>query len=42
MHFEQIADSDTVSTYQVISVKLVTNKKLEDLVHLRQAPFIDE
>ena len=26
---QQIADSDTVSTYQVSSVQLVTNKKLE-------------
>ena len=28
MHFEQTADSDTVSTYQVSSVQLVTDKLL--------------
>ena len=26
MHFEQTADSDTVSTYEVFSVQLVTDK----------------
>ena len=31
MHFEQTADSDTVLIYQVSSVQLVTNKKLEAL-----------
>ena len=31
MHFEQIADNDTISTYQVSSVQLVTDKKLEAL-----------
>ena len=29
MHFEQIADRDTISTYQVSSVQLATDKKLE-------------
>ena len=29
MRFEQTADSDIVSTYQVSSVQLVTDKKLE-------------
>ena len=29
MHFEQAADSDTVSTYQVFSMHLMTDKKLE-------------
>ena len=29
MHFEQTADIDTLSTYQVSSVQLVTDKKLE-------------
>ena len=31
MHFEQTADNDTVSTYQVSLVQLVTDKKLEAL-----------
>ena len=31
MHFEQTADSDTVSTYHASSVQLVTDKKLEAL-----------
>ena len=31
MHFEQTADSDNVLTYQVSSVQLVTDKKLEAL-----------
>ena len=31
MHFEQTADSDTVSTYQASSLQLVTDKKLEAL-----------
>ena len=31
MHFEQSADSDTVSIYLVSSVQLVTDKKLEAL-----------
>ena len=29
MHFEQTANNDTVSIYQVSSVQLVTDKKLE-------------
>ena len=29
MHFEQTEDSDAVSTYQVSSVQLVTDRKLE-------------
>ena len=29
MYFEHTADSDTASTYQVSSVQLVTDKKLE-------------
>ena len=29
MHFEQTALSDTVSTYQVSSMQLMTDKKLE-------------
>ena len=29
MHFGQTADSDTVLTYQVSSVQLVTDKKLK-------------
>ena len=29
MHIAKTADSDTVSTYQVSSVQLVTDKKLE-------------
>ena len=31
MRFEQTANSDTVSTYQVSSVQLVSDKKLEAL-----------
>ena len=31
MHVEQTADSDTVLTYQVFLVQLVTDKKLEAL-----------
>ena len=31
MHFEQTADSNTILTYQIPSVKLVTDKKLEAL-----------
>ena len=31
MDFEQTADSDTVLTYQVFSVQLVTDKELEGL-----------
>ena len=38
MHFEQTADSDTVSTYQVSSVQLVTNKKLEALTESELRP----
>ena len=39
------ADSDTVSTYQVSSVQLVTDKKLEAFnkaLDLRQPPLIHE
>ena len=35
MHFERTADNDTVSAYQVSSVQLVTNKKLEACITLR-------
>ena len=31
MHFERNADSDIVSTYQLFSVQLMTDKKLEAL-----------
>ena len=31
MHFEQTADNDIVSIYQLSSVQLVTDKKLEAL-----------
>ena len=34
MHFEQTEDSDTVSTYQVFSMQLVTDKKLEGLISI--------
>ena len=32
MHFEQTAHSETVLTYQVSSVQLVTDKKLEAFI----------
>ena len=42
MHFEQTADSDTVSIYQVSLVQLVTDKKLEALNKQGQRPLIHE
>ena len=39
MQFERTTDSDTVSTYQVSSVQLVTDKKLELSTNQNVPPF---